>query len=261
MNNCQLHLISIILLFPLPSIGQIDRYFPFSPNPLVVEHSFYTLSYSDKHKQAEWLIYLLTKKRLLNSSTKRLNNFRPDPAIPKMSAELVDYKYSGFDRGHLAPAGDMKFSFMAMSESFLLSNISPQHPNFNRGIWLHLEDQVRTWAKTYDSLYIITAGILTDSLSAIGINKVSIPSYFYKIIFRITTIDTSAICFLLPNEPIENRLQDFVISIDSLENLTEIDFFYKLHPLVQERLECCSDTLAWFYHHYYPEQNIHKGNH
>ncbi len=238
-------IILILISFSNIIFGQIERYIPCSNSSQTVSHKYYTLSYSEKDEQAEWVIYFLTKDRLVSGNEKRLNNFRPDPMISTGSSELVDFKGSGYDRGHLVPAGDMKFSFDAMSESFFLSNITPQEPGFNRGIWLRLENLVREWALLYDSLYIVTAGILNADLEKIGPNEVSIPDYFYKVVLRVSSDDVHAICIVLPNQGKDEDLQEFVVPIDSLEKLTEIDFFCGLDKSLQAKIECCVDTSSW----------------
>ena len=120
-----------------------------SPRPIngeqLVTHLGYSLSYNEKHEQANWVFYELTIDEVLGS-IKRKDQFRADPNIKTGSASLSDYKRSGYDRGHLAPAADMKWSSKAMSESFFMSNMSPQTPSFNRGIWKKLENLVRKWA-------------------------------------------------------------------------------------------------------------------
>jgi endonuclease G len=92
--------------------------------------------------------------------TKRKDNFRSDPKVKTGSAALSDYKGSGYDRGHLAPAADFKWSATAMSESFYMSNMSPQVPGFNRGIWKNIESTVRNWAVENDEIYIVTGPVL-----------------------------------------------------------------------------------------------------
>ena len=102
---------------------------PTSTTGQVVTHTFYTLSYSEPHEQAEWVFYELTPA-LVNGSTPRKDDFRPDPLVSTTSAQLSDYRGSGFDRGHLCPAGDMKINHTAMSETFFMSNMSPQVAGF-----------------------------------------------------------------------------------------------------------------------------------
>ena len=110
-----------------------------------------------------------------NKVAKRKDNFRLDPVIKTGSAILADYKGSGYDRGHLPPAGDMAWSKEAMSESFFLTNMSPQVPALNRGMWRILEEQIRTWALKEQELYIITGTIIRPNYKTIGPNKVTVP--------------------------------------------------------------------------------------
>ncbi|MDA3853813.1 MAG: DNA/RNA non-specific endonuclease [Bacteroidales bacterium] len=94
--------------------------------------TYYSLSYSEAHEQAEWVFYILTKD-MVNGTTERTDNFREAPKISTGSASLADSKYSGYDRGHLAPAKAMSLNDTSMSKSFFLSNKSPQNASFNRG--------------------------------------------------------------------------------------------------------------------------------
>jgi len=105
----------------------------------IVDHNYYSLMYSESHEQPFWVKYMITKNRILNTVCERKDEFRVDPEIKFKSATLKDYYKSGYDRGHLCPAGDMKFSKVAMSESFFMSNMSPQHPSLNRGRWKQLK--------------------------------------------------------------------------------------------------------------------------
>jgi endonuclease G len=108
----------------------------------IIKHSYYTLAYSEENEQAYWVYYVLTPEEI-NGTQTRTDDFRPDPAVSTGSASLADYSGSGYDRGHLCPAADMKLNKTSMSETFYLSNMSPQLAGFNRGIWSTVEDQVR----------------------------------------------------------------------------------------------------------------------
>jgi endonuclease G len=161
------------------------------------------------------------------------------------SANNNDYKNSGFDRGHLASAADMKWSAVAMKECFYYSNMSPQIPAFNRGIWKKLEEKVRVWALEKGTLYIATGPVLTDGLSSIGPDKVSVPKYFYKAILFYNGSKSEAIAFLLPNESSVESIYIFTISIDSLEAKTGIDFFYNLSDNIESAVESKFDLNYW----------------
>ena len=128
----------------------------------VTRYAGFMLKYNEQYEQAEWVAYQLTAAEVLGT-LERTNNFKADPNIETESAALRDYRGSGFDRGHLAPAADMKWSTAAMSESFLMSNMSPQRPGFNRGIWKKLEGLVRRWAEENEEIYVVTGPILTDA--------------------------------------------------------------------------------------------------
>ncbi len=128
-------------------------------------------------------VYRITKAEMDAPRVKRTNNFRPDPEIKIGSVSLADYRGSGYDRGHLAPAATMDFSKETMSESFYLSNMSPQKPQFNRGIWRDLEAQVRVWACENEDIYVVSGPIITSGYKTIGKNSVAVPpillqSYF-----------------------------------------------------------------------------------
>ena len=212
---------------------------------MIVRHSNFTLCYSEKFEQPKWVAYRLTAAMFGGSPVSRTNNFREDPDVRSGSALPSDYAHSGFDRGHLCPAADMSFSESAMSETFYMSNMSPQIPAFNRGIWKHLEEKVRSWAKVNDELFVVTAGVLTDSLRYIGANKVAVPEYFYKVILDHTSPEFKAIAFILPNEGSKQDLMSFAVSIDSVEALTGLDFFPGLPDEEEVLLESRFETDAW----------------
>jgi len=204
------------------------------PQDQIVHHFAYTLSYSEPNEQALWVAYLLTREHVSNKVAKRTNKFIIDPMVSTGSATNADYSKSGYDRGHFAPAGDMSWSTITMAESFYYSNMSPQVPAFNRGIWNRLEAKVREWAVEYDSLYIAVGGVLKGDLPTIGVDKVSVPKYFYKVVLKYSKGDVKGIGFIIPNTGSSEPLQDFVCTIDSVEVLTGIDF-YPLLPDDEEK--------------------------
>ncbi|MDC0303880.1 DNA/RNA non-specific endonuclease [Flavobacteriales bacterium] len=216
-------------------------YSPTSTTGEIIKHQYYTLSYSEKHEQAEWVAYDLTKSEVLGV-TPRKDAFRPDPKVIHGSAQLLDYRGSGYDRGHLAPAGDMKISFEAMRESFYLSNISPQQASFNRNKWRMLEQQFRDLALKKSPLYIVTGGVLNSSIGVIGPNHVSIPSHFYKIGLYFEDDMPLMIAYLMPNKKIEGQLDEFIVPVNFVESITGIDFFPALDDDIEESLESIINT-------------------
>lgn len=202
----------------------------------VVNHEYFTLSYSEPHEQAEWVAYQLKKEHLTYEDRKR-PYFIEDPKVKSKSADWRNYRGSGYDRGHLVPAGDRRFSEYAYNETFYTSNISPQDANFNAGIWNRLEQQVRYWCKTYGDLIVITGGVLEDGLKEIGDEDVDVPNAFYKIVLKDKDDRKEAIAFLIPAKDSEKPLSQFVVSIDELEEKTGIDFFQKQPKTWQDEVE------------------------
>jgi len=192
---------------------------------------------------------------LTGGKYERTDNFREDPLVNTGSATLNDYKGSGYDRGHLAPAGDMTWSYEAMSESFYLSNISPQEPGFNRGIWKTLESYVRTWAFENLEIFIVTGPVLKAGLSTIGQSEVAIPEFYYKVILDYHEPELKAIGFILKNESSQVSLENIAVSIDSVESFTGIDFFPSIPDTIEFIIEENLDINKWTFHGYSYEED------
>jgi endonuclease G len=237
--------LGILLLLAAEILPAQSAYLPKGRNEEVIRHTWYTLSYSEKDEQAEWVYYVL-KPSMITGEAERDDKFRADPRVPSGSATLTDYQGSGYDRGHLCPAADMSFSPDAMSETFYLSNMSPQLPSFNRGIWKRLEEQVRNWARSADSICIVTGGVLTRPAGAIGPSKVTVPACYYKIIFDPGKNNPRMLAFLLPNAKSSEPLAVFAVTTDSVESLTGIDFFPGLPDQLESVLESGCKPEFWF---------------
>jgi endonuclease G len=190
----------------------------------VIKHKAYSLSYNEDYEQANWVAYELTAEET-NGQFKRTNKFIVDPMVSTGTADNNDYLHSDLDRGHLAPAGDMGWSAQAMAESFYYSNMSPQVPTFNRGIWENGEEQQRAWARENKAVYIVVGPVLTKGLPTIGKNKVAIPKYYFKVILDYTLPSIKGIGLIIPNGENGKPLKSFFVSIDSVEKFTGIDFF------------------------------------
>jgi len=212
----------------------------------IITHTGYTLLYNETHEQSSWVAYELTKEET-NKIYERTDRFIADPQVKTGTATDKDYAGSGYDRGHLAPASDMGWSATAMAESFYYSNMSPQTPSFNRGVWKKLEELVRTWAIENNSLYIVTGPVLTSGLTKIGSNKVSVPNYYYKVILDYTEPSIKGMGFIIPNSGSSEPLQQFAVSIDSVEKFTGIDFFPTLPNDQEELIEktLCVKCWSW----------------
>lgn len=223
--------------------------FPVDLRPTVtagdlVEHRHYILSYSERYEQAEWVAYVLKKDHLTYDDRER-PYFIEDPNVRTKSADWRNYKNSGFDRGHLCPAGDRRFSEFAYDETFYTSNISPMKSDFNAGVWNRLEMRIRKWGKKYRTLYVITGGILEDDLPTIGEEDVAVPRAFYKIVARGEPNKLEVGAFLIPHRESQQTLSSFLVSIDELELQTGIDYFNALPDDYQQRLEATVNKAAW----------------
>ena len=216
-----------------------------SGSDIIVQHTGYTLSYNEEHEQPNWVAYLLRADKVFAAESDRADNFREDPAIPTGSATLADYKGSGYDRGHLIPAADQKWSAQAMDDSFFLSNMSPQTHSFNAGIWSKLESAVRTMAAQNQEICVVTGPVLTDGpYKTIGANNVSVPNYFYKVILDYYGAEKKAIGFILAQTD-KGNLSAFAVTVDDVEKLTGIDFFPLLDDAEESALESVFDVSLW----------------
>lgn len=221
--------------------------------------SSFTICYRETYEEAEWAAYKLDKSEL-TGEVSRTNDFRPDPMIATGSATLNDYRGSGYDRGHLAPAADFSFSPNAMSESFYLSNMTPQAPSFNRGIWKELESLVRDWAEQFGRVYVVCGPVLdspASSFASIGADKVAIPRLFYKVILApvykdaddASTPDNAAkiiaVGFIIPNKGCDGSVWDFAVSVDSAEERTGLDFYALLDDTAENTVESSYNRANW----------------
>jgi len=222
-------------------------------NEVLIEHKAYMLVYSEKHEQAKWVAHIIPTA-IIDGNAGRTNNFRVDTLIKTGSSEEKDfflkhkekgkmvYDGFGYDRGHLAPSADFKWSKTALSESFFYSNMSPQIADFNRSSWARLEGMMRLYVKDNNSdLFIVTGPVLNDDLLKIerSVNKVSIPDYYFKIAYD--KKNNKAIAFLMPNSKNEYPIEYYAVSIDSIEKLTNIDFFYNLNDSIENLIESQSN--------------------
>jgi len=221
----------------IPATGSTD---------LIIVHTGFSLVYNETHEQASWVAYELTKDET-TKKFERTDKFIPDPKVSTETANNADYAGAGYDRGHLAPAADMGWSKTTVAESFYYSNMSPQEPGFNRGIWKKTEELVRDWAVENNSLYVVTGPVLANGLKFIGKNEVSVPKYYYKVILDYSQPSVKGIGFIMPNTDSKESPGSFAVSIDSIEQFTGIDFF-PLLPDDQENLiekTLCIDCWTW----------------
>ncbi len=230
-----------MLLF-CAQVHLLAQSFPPHSKGEVISHKYFSLAYSEQHEQAMWVYYVLTPS-MVGGSTKRTDDFREDSKVSTGSATLADYRSSGYDRGHLCPAASMSHSSTAMSETFYMSNMSPQEPSFNRGSWRNLESAVRNFLDNDRLLHIATGPIFQGNRGHIGSSMVTIPSHYYKVIY--SPQSEKMIAFVMPNQKNDSPLTAYSVSVDRVEELTGIDFFYQLDDDIQDDLEASVDLRMW----------------
>ena len=211
----------------------------------IITHKGYTVSYNADWKIPNWVAYELTDVEVAGEEP-RGKKFVPDPMVPKYeSATTEDYKNSGWDRGHMAPAADMKWHPQAMKESFYLSNICPQNRNLNSGAWKDLEEQVRDLAAQKGHIYVVCGPIVSDDYQTIGANKVVIPSAFFKVLLQEENEKIYTIGFIYENVAGRRPMSTYAMTVDEVEEITGIDFFPSLPDKIEKRVEAEVDFMKW----------------
>jgi endonuclease G len=219
---------------------------------IVLKKQFYVILFDTTTFVPEWVTYHLTKENLQGNANRK-NSFRPDPDLPReRRSELEDYKKSGFDQGHMAPAADFKRCDEAMSETFFLSNMAPQRPNLNRITWSHLEDEVRSLADKHGSIWIFTGPLYLDNFDHqgqprehIGPDNVAVPTHFFKVILcEHSDGQREMFAFIMKNQvgKLPGTSKGFIVSVRKVEELSGLNFFHRLPDDEETRLETTAAT-------------------
>ena len=211
----------------------------------VIQHTGFTVSYNESWLIPNWVAWQLTKKEVTVQGKRPQRQFEPDPYVLGRSATHQDYSNSGYSRGHMAPVADMKWSLLAMNESYYLTNVCPQKAELNTRIWNRLEQKSRTLVQDGGTLYICCGPVVEKGHETIGINRVAVPSYFFKVLCRFHNGHWSAIGFLFPNADCKGGMFDYAISVDEIEALTGIDFFYNLPDDIETDVESTWKQKDW----------------
>ncbi|NGX50866.1 MAG: Nuclease [Chlamydiae bacterium] len=197
----------------------------------ILEREGFSLAYDTRGKIPFWTHEHLTSESLVKVADRKGVEFREDPDLygPHRSS-LGDYAKSGFDRGHLVPAADLRFSEEALKESFYLSNISPQHPDCNRGLWAELERSTRQLVKVEGPLEVVTGPLFIPhegkdgkryvTYQVIGKNDVAVPTHFFKVIKSAT----KCWVYVIPNASVSGDLESYKFSLEKLEQISGIRF-------------------------------------
>lgn len=215
----------------------------------IITHKGYTVSYNADWKIPNWVAYELTDVEV-GGEEPRAKQFVPDPMVPKYeSATTEDYKNSGWDRGHMAPAADMKWHPQAMRESFYLSNVCPQNHNLNGGVWKDLEEQVRDLALQKGHIYVVCGPIVPEDYVTIGDNHVVIPSAFFKVLLQEDNGNIHTIGFVYENIAGHRPMSTYAMTVDEVEAITGIDFFPSLPDEIENNAEAEVDFTKWIIRH------------
>lgn len=203
----------------------------------ILNRTGYTLSYDTKNRTPQWVAWELTKAET-QGKEERYTEFFPDPDVKGTKVVTYDYSHSGYDRGHMAPAGDMKWSKKAMQESFYMSNICPQDHNLNTEDWNDLEMKSREWARRYGKIYIVCGPIYKGIKNEyIGEHRIKVPDAFFKVILINASHKQCALGFYFENQAGERPLTEYLIPVDHIERLTGLDFFSALPDEEENQLE------------------------
>ncbi len=232
---------------------------PYQPAPAknraeqIISREAYTLSYNKEWVNCNWVYWKLTREHCKGGNKRENEKFTEDNEVNGRKATHQDYIQSGYDRGHMCPAGDNKWSKAALSETFKLSNICPQNHNLNTGDWNDLEQACRFWAKTYDEVYIVCGPIYYNGVQKRLKNKVGVPDAFFKCVVRLNE-KPSGLGFIYKNSGKHNEMSSYVCSIDEVERQTGLDFFKGLPN--ENAIESKADFNAW--RHYDPDYNKNR---
>lgn len=213
----------------------------------IVEHTGFTLSFNREHNNPNWVAWELTADEA-KGTLPRANDFEPDPKLPENhQVTHADYTRSGYDRGHMVPAADMKWDSKAMNDCFYMSNICPQTHALNAGGWETLESACRRWAKQEGSVYIVCGPIYKGNKhKTIGKDlKITVPEGFFKVVLSMREGKEKAIGFYYANSNAKQTMEQTATTVDEIEALTGMDFFINIDDHLEERIESTFSLKQW----------------
>ncbi|WP_315318722.1 DNA/RNA non-specific endonuclease [Segatella oris] len=205
----------------------------------------YVVSYNSKTSIPNWVAWHLTAAHTTGPYKREGIGFQEDRDVEGVKVNTFDYNRSGYDRGHMCPSADNKWSQKAQEQSFLMTNVCPQNRNLNVGDWNEMENQCRKWAKQYGSVYIVAGPILYHQKhKTIGKAKVVVPEAFFKVVLCMEGTP-KAIGFIYKNEAGNRPKGDYVNSIDAIERITGFDFFPALEDALEAKVEAEANLSDW----------------
>jgi endonuclease G len=210
----------------------------------IIFHIGYTVSYNEEWRLPNWVAYELIRSEI-QGKEKPTGNFTIDPDVKGISATHKDYLHSGYDKGHMAPVADMKWNAIAMRESFYFSNICPQHPKLNRRCWKDLEEKIRDWVIADSAIVIVCGPLVEEGAKVIGNNRVTVPQGFFKVLLSPYVSPPQAVGFIFKNEASMGSLRKYVVTVDSVETVTSMNFFKQLPNELENKIESQFDISYW----------------
>ena len=240
---------SALSINPLPESVQ-DLSLPVSStskSDILIEHEGFSLLYDTKTLCPRWVAWELTAEETRGKVSRQNVDFKEDESVPKQyQVASWDYNGGGYGRGHMCPAGDMKWSQEAMQDCHYMTNICPQTAELNKTWWEHLERACRQWARQYGSVQIVCGPIFSENPKHFGKkHRMAVPRAFYKVVLTLKKGDEKAIGFFYTNDNAPQPMEDAVRSVDDIERLTGIDFFSSLPDEQEDKLEAMTDLRAW----------------
>lgn len=207
-------------------------------------HNGYSFEYSREYKQSKWVAYQLIGANTQEKTQPEVQ-FYNDPKLPSGALNSEDFHQRVYPPGHLKPSGDARADKNEMHDAYYYANVCPMQPTFDQEIWRILENTVRGWSLIFDTIYVATGPAFKKKSDSVGIHKVAVPDYFYKVLLVQNGIDMQMIGFVLPNIDVRYDYLKNPVSVDSVERLTGIDFFYQLPDYLEQDLETQVNPDFW----------------
>ena len=223
----------------LPIMGEQDG--------VLIEHEGFTLLFDTKTMCPRWVAWELTAEETRGKVSRSGVDFKADDQVPEQY-QVASWDYNGghYGRGHMCPAGDMKWSQQAMQDCHYMTNICPQTAELNKTWWEHLERACRSWARQDGSVQIVCGPVFSDNPKRFGKkHRMAVPKGFYKVVLSLKEGKEKAIGFYYTNDDAPQPMEDAVRSVDDIEQLTGIDFFSSLPDEQEDRLEAMTDLRSW----------------
>lgn len=215
---------------------------------LKLHYTGFVVSYNLSTFTPSWVAWELTSEEATGPISRKDYDFSPDPMLDaRYQVEKQEYSNSGYDRGHMCPAGDMEWSPSAMNDCHYMTNICPQSPKLNQVYWERLESACRRWAGLYGSIYIICGPVYNSNKRyTIGTNhSIVVPDGYFKVVVTLIEGEEKGIGFYYVNDDIRQTMEDASLSINQVEELTGYDFFAELPDDVELQIESQNKLSSW----------------